>query len=71
MLRHLRLIAVSACIVASVGCDGGNIGIPSPPPPPPPPPPASQTVTVEFGGSVINAEAAGPVESVQVSLFEW
>jgi hypothetical protein len=61
MLRHPGLIAVGACFVASVGCDGGgNIGIPTPLPP-------SPTVTVEFGGRVVNAEAAGPVESVRVS----
>ena len=66
MLRHLGLIAVCACIVASVGCDGGKLTAPAPPPAPPP-----STVTVEFGGRVVNADAGGPVESVRVSLHSW
>jgi hypothetical protein len=62
MLRHLGLIAVCACIGASVGCDGGReIGFPPPPPP-------SPTVTVEFGGRVVNAETGGPVANVRVSV---
>ena len=62
MLRHLGLIAVCACLVASVGCDGGReIGFPPPPPP-------SPTVTVEFGGRVVNAETGGPVANVRVSV---
>src|SRR5262245_14251614 len=56
MLRHLGLIAVCACIVASVGCDGGNVVTPTP------------TVKVEFGGRVVNADAGGPVGNVRVSL---
>ena len=32
MLRHLGLIAVCACIIASVGCDGGKLTAPAPPP---------------------------------------
>ena len=43
MLRHLGLIAVCACIVASVGCDGGKLPDTAPSPPP-------ATVSVEFGG---------------------
>ena len=69
MLRHLGLIAVCACFGASVGCDGGK-GIRGITPSPPPPPPVA-TVTVEFGGRVVNAEAEGPVESVRVSLDGW
>ena len=66
MLRHLGLIAV--CIVASVGCDGNGIkGIPPTPPLPAP----VATVTVEFGGRVVSAEAEGPIESVRVSLDDW
>ncbi len=76
MLRHLGLIAVCACIVASVGCDGGKLTAPAPPPPPvadpkPPPPPVADpntTVTVEFGGRVVNADAGGPVGNVRVSV---
>jgi hypothetical protein len=68
MLRHLGLIAVSACIVASVGCDGGKLTAPGPPPPPPPVADPFTTVTVEFGGRVVNAEAGGPVGNVRVSL---
>ena len=63
MLRHLGLIAVCACIVSSLGCDGGP-GTPSALPPPP-----VATVAVEFGGRVVNADAAGPVEGVRVSLW--
>ena len=71
MLRHLGLVAVCACIVASVGCDGGKrLTSPTPPPLPPTLPP-TPTVTVEFGGRVVNAEAEGPVESVRVSLDDW
>ena len=33
MLRHLGLIAVCACIVASVGCDGGKLPDTAPPSP--------------------------------------
>ena len=69
MLRHLGLIAVCACIVASVGCDGGKVITA------PAPPPAATTVTVEFGGRVVNADAGGPVGNVQVSVqglgFIW
>ena len=63
MLRHLGLIAVCACIVASVGCDGGKVTAPGPPPSRP-----NTTVTVEFGGRVVNADAGGPVENVRVSV---
>ena len=63
MLRHLGLIAVCACIVASVGCEGGLSPSPRPTPTPPPP---SPNVTVEFGGRVVNADAEGPVENVRV-----
>ena len=60
MLRHLGLIAVCACIVASVGCDGESPGSPSP-----------TMVTVEFGGRVVNADAGGPVANVRVSVSAW
>ena len=53
MLR-LGLIAVCACIVASVGCTPTQ---PSPP-----------SVKVEFGGRVVNADAGGAVGNVRVSL---
>ena len=49
MLRHLGLIAVCACIVSSLGCDGGP-GTPSPLPPPrvsaPAPPPGRQVARI-------------------------
>ena len=73
MLRHLGLIAVCACIVASVGCDGAKLTAPDPntTAPTPPLPPSSEpipTVTVEFGGRVVNADAGGPVGNVRVSV---
>lgn len=68
MLRHLGLIAVCACIVASVGCDGGKLTAPDPLPPPSPVANPITTVTVEFGGRVVNAAAGGPVGNVRVSL---
>ncbi len=71
MLRFLGLITVCACIAASVGCDGGQLTAPAPSPLPPPPSPVADpntTVTVEFGGRVVNADARGPVESVRVSV---
>jgi hypothetical protein len=57
MLRHLGLIAICACIVASFGCDGGRLTAPGPPPPVADP---NTTVTVEFGGRVVNAEREAP-----------
>ena len=55
---HLGLIAVCACIVASVACDGGGkFTAPTP-----------SSVTVEFGGRVVNAETGGPVADVRVSV---
>ena len=57
MLRHLGLIAVCACIVVSVGCDGP--AAPSPPP---------SMVTVEVSGRVVNADAGDPVGKVRVSM---
>lgn len=69
MLGHLGLIAVCACIVASLGCDGGKLTAPAPPPPPPPVQNPNTTVTVEFGGRVVNADAGGPVANVGVSLY--
>jgi len=76
MLRHPRLIAVCACIVASVGCDDGKLTTPAPPsssssPSPSPGADPTKTVTVEFGGRVVNADAGGAVESVRVSLHSW
>jgi hypothetical protein len=61
MLRHLGLIAVCASIGASVGCGGKGIEGITPTPP-------VATVTVEFGGRVVNADAGGPVGNVRVSL---
>jgi hypothetical protein len=68
-MRHLGLIAVCACILASVGCDGGTLTAPEPPEPPRPP--SSDPITmvmVEFGGRVVNADAGGPVGNVRVSV---
>ena len=62
MLQHLGLLAVCACVGVSVGCDGGKVTAPAPPPPP-------STVTVEFGGRVVNADVGGPVANVGVSPF--
>ena len=67
MLRHLGLIAVCACIVASVGCDGGKLTAPTPPPAIA----IESMVTVEFGGRVVNADAGGPVANVRVSVSAW
>ena len=66
-MRHLGLIAVCACIVASGGCHGGNVTAPTPPPPPVAD--ANTTVTVHFGGHVVNADAGGPVANAAVSLY--
>jgi hypothetical protein len=50
MVRHFGLIAVCACIVASIGCDGGKVTAPdgkltaSDPPATPPPPVISELV---------------------------
>ena len=65
MLRHLGLIA--ACIVASVGCDGGTLTAPDPRTSDPNTT-VVETVRVEFGGRVVNADAGGPVGNVSVSL---
>ena len=63
MLRHLGLIVVCACIVASVGCDGGSL-----PPTAPPSSDSNTRVTIEFGGRVVNFDKGGPVANVRVSL---
>jgi len=69
MLRHLGLIAVCACIVAGVGCDGGKLTAPDPPSLIPDSDVVPDTmVRVEFGGRVVNADAGGPVGNVRVSL---
>ena len=63
-----RLIAVCACIVAGVGCDGGKLvgpdGRPSDTNTT-----VVETVRVEFGGRVVNADTGGPVGNVRVSLY--
>jgi hypothetical protein len=70
MLRHLGLIAVCACSVAGLGCGGGRSTGPTVLPPSPP---AGQdpntTVTVEFGGRVVNADEGGAVANAQLSLY--
>ena len=66
MLRHLGLIVVCACTVASVACGDGPVTAPAATPSDPNP-----SVTVEFGGRVVNADAGGPVEGVRVSLYSW
>ena len=69
MLRHLGLIAVCACIVAGVGCDGGKLTAPDPPSLTPDSDVVPDTmVRVEFGGRVVNADAGGPVGNVRVSV---
>lgn len=77
MWRHLGLIAVCAGIVTTVGCDGGK-GIaptsPTAPTPSPSPSPVADpntTVTVEFGGRLVNAEGGNPVANVRVSVGGW
>ena len=35
----------------------------------PPSPPSPPTVTVEFGGRVVDADTGGPVANVRVSVF--
>ena len=66
MLRNLGLIA--ACIVASVGCGGENLTAPDPRPSDPNTT-VVETVRVEFGGRVVNADAGGPVGNVRVSFL--
>lgn len=66
MLRHLGLIAVCACIVASAGCGGGPVTAPGPTSSDP-----NTMITVQFGGRVVDADAGGPVEGVRVSLYSW
>ena len=61
MLRNLGLVAVWVGIAASVGCDSVNTPTPLPIPTP-------STVTIQFGGRVVNAETEGPVANVRVSI---
>jgi hypothetical protein len=68
MLRHLGLIAVCACIVASIACEGEKWIASAPSPLPAPVQDRNTMVTVEFGGRVVNADGGGPVANVQVSL---
>jgi hypothetical protein len=63
MLRELGVIAVCLCIATAVGCDSGNPVTPTPAPASAPP-----TVTVDFGGRVVNAESGGGVENVRVTV---
>ena len=56
MLRHLGVIAVCACTVASAGCDRGFNRANHP------------SVTVEFTGRVVNADTEDPVGNVRVSV---
>ncbi len=62
MLRPPGLIAVYACIVASIGCGGGQLIGPDPRLSDPNTT-IAETVTVEFGGRVLNADAGGPTRS--------
>ena len=64
MLRHLGAIAVSACIVATVGCEGKEL----PAPTSPLPDPNLTTVAVAFGGRMVNADTGGPVANVRISV---
>jgi hypothetical protein len=66
MLRHPGLMAVCACFVASIACEGEKWIAPAPPPPPVRTP--NTMVTVEFGGRVVSADAGGSVANVHVSL---
>ena len=64
--RHITTLGGAFVLVlaflSSVGCDGQkNWGVP-------PSPPSAPTVTVEFGGRVVNAETGGPVANVRVSI---
>ena len=71
MLQHLGLLAVCACVGVSAGCDDrGKITVPDPPPPSSNPI-AIATVTVPFGGRVVNADAGGPIANVRVSVSAW
>jgi hypothetical protein len=65
MLRHLGVVVICACIVASIGCDGSTG--PSPLPPASPPAPNS-TVNVTFSGRVVNADTGAPLGDVRVSV---
>ena len=59
MFRQLRLTAVCACIIASVGCEGATSPGPIP------------KATVEFSGRVINADTDAPVGNVRVSVERY
>ena len=65
-LARVVMAGLGVSVVITLGCDGlptepskGFKGLTAPTP----------TVTVEFGGRVVNADAGGPVESVRVSVF--
>ena len=58
-MRHLGPIAVCACIIASVGCEGATSPGPIP------------KATVEFSGRVINADTEAPVGDVGVSVERY
>ena len=73
MLRHLGLLAVCACVGVSVGCEDRNLTGPAPPPSSSGPPSSGSnaTVTVAFGGRLVNADAGGPVANVRVTVAAW
>jgi len=66
MLRHLGLIAICACIGASVGCDGGKLTAPAPTPPPPPSPPTSLTCTYAVSPLAVSIGQDGEQGTVTV-----
>jgi len=71
MLRHLGAIAVSACIVATLGCEGKELAAPDLVPDPNLNTVAVSTVavsTVAFGGRVVDADTGRPVTNARVSL---
>jgi hypothetical protein len=71
MFRYVGLIAVCACIVAGVGCDGGRMTDPTPLPLGTVP---VSLVTVQFEGRVVNDDTGGPAGNVArfgVSALSW
>jgi hypothetical protein len=75
-MTRLQLALVVLIPLAHAGCgsEAPRASVPTAPSTPTPPTPAPgpiTTVTVEFGGRVVDADAGGPVANARVSVSGW
>jgi hypothetical protein len=72
-MTRLQLALVVLIPLAHAGCgsEARRPSVPTAPSTPPTPTPAITTVTVEFGGRVVDADSGGPVVNARVSVSGW